>query len=98
MSSARHLRRTARAEEDLIDIWVYIARNNKAAADRVLDALDERTSLLARYPELGRSREDIAADVRSFRFGEYLILYRVKSEVVEIVRYVHGRRDLKETV
>ena len=98
MNSIRRLLWTARAEEDLIDIWIYIARNNRSAADRVLHALNERSSLLARYPELGRSREDITGEVRSLRFGEYLILYRVDSEVVEIVRYVHGRRDLKETV
>lgn len=98
MSSGHRLFRTARAEEDLIEIWVYIARNNRAAADRVVNALDEKSRLLARYPELGRVREDIAARVRCFRFGEYLILYRSNSEAVEIVRYVHGRRDLKETV
>lgn len=98
MTDGRRLLRTARADEDLIDIWVYIARNNTAAADRIVDGLDEKSRLLARYPELGRVREDIAVEARSFRFGEYLILYRAHSQAVEIVRYIHGRRDLRELI
>jgi plasmid stabilization system protein ParE len=34
--------------------------------------------------------------VRSIRFGEFLILYRANETSVEIVRYVHGRRNLNE--
>jgi hypothetical protein len=37
------LRRTARAEEDLIEIWTYIARDNPKAADRLLDQLDRKS-------------------------------------------------------
>lgn len=90
------MKRTQRAEEDLIEIWVHIARDNPAAADRVLDGLDERSRWLMQYPELGRRRPDIAEDVRSIRFGEFLILYRENDKSVEIVRYVHGRRNLNE--
>ena len=43
-------------------------------------------------------REDIAPGLRSFRFGEYLILYRARPDEIEIVRYVNGRRDLNEAV
>lgn len=31
------IQRTAQAEEDLIEIWIYIAQDNPRAADRVLD-------------------------------------------------------------
>jgi hypothetical protein len=31
------IQRTAQAEEDLIELWIYIAQDNPAAADRVLD-------------------------------------------------------------
>jgi toxin ParE1/3/4 len=33
------IQRTAQAEEDLIELWIYIAQDNPAAADRVLDVL-----------------------------------------------------------
>ena len=60
------LLRTARAEEDLIDIWSYIGRHNPMAADRLLDALDGTSQSLARNPQMGRARDDIAAGLRYF--------------------------------
>lgn len=90
--------RTRQAEDDLIDIWLYIARDNLHAADRIVEQLDARTGLLARYPEFGRIRGDIAPDVRSVAMGDYIILYRLRAEQVQIVRYVHGRRRLKGLV
>ncbi len=87
-----HIVRTARAEEDLIDIWTYIALDDERAADRVLDELERKTALLASNPNIGRERFDIAAGVRSLVSGSYLILYRIFADKVEVVRYVHMRR------
>jgi len=92
------LRRTAQAEADLIDIWLYIARDNAAAADRLLDLLDEKSRALARDPQIGMAREDIAAGVRHFPVGRYLILYRDVGDGVEVVRYVHGMRRLEDLI
>jgi toxin ParE1/3/4 len=89
------LRRTAQAEQDLIDIWAYIARANPSAADRLLDLLDERSKALARNPRMGTARDDIAPGVRHFPVGRYLILYRALNDGVEVVRYVHGMRRLQ---
>ena len=88
------LQRTARAEQDLIDIWSYIARDSPHAADRLLDILDTKSLALVRNPFIGMARNDIAEGVRHFPVGNYLILYRVNDDGVEVVRYVHGRRRL----
>jgi toxin ParE1/3/4 len=87
--------RTARAEEDLIDIWTYITLDDERAADRVLDELERKTTMLASTPNIGRERFDIAAGVRSLVSGSYMILYRILTDEVEVVRYVHVRRQLK---
>ena len=87
-------RRTARAEQDLIDIWLYIAQDNVEAADRLLDRIDEAGWLLADNPELGRARPDIAPDFRYFPVGNYLMLYRRVPEGIELVRVVHGAMSL----
>jgi toxin ParE1/3/4 len=92
------LRRTSRAENDLIDIWAYIARDNPDAADRVLDVLDAKSRALAQNPKMGMARDDIAAGVRHFPVGNYLILYREVRGGVEVVRYVHGMRRLQDLV
>ncbi|MER8968982.1 type II toxin-antitoxin system RelE/ParE family toxin [Mesorhizobium sp. M0808] len=81
------------AEDDLIDIWFGIARDNPLAADRFLDAIAERIVQLGIFPESGPKRPDIAAEVRALTIGNYLVLYRLAEQRVEIVRVVHGARD-----
>jgi toxin ParE1/3/4 len=88
------IKRTAQAEEDLIDIWLYIAHDDVRAADRVLDDIEEKLLLLADQPGLGPARPDIAPDLRYFPVRRYLILYRQITDGIEIVRVVHGARDV----
>jgi len=88
--------RTERCEQDLIELWVYIAQDNPAAADRVLDEIEAKCHLLAGQPRLGPARPDIRPDLRYFPVGSYLILYREIASGVEIVRVVHGARDLPD--
>lgn len=64
------IQRTAQAEEDLIEIWVYIAQDRIGAADRVLDEIEDRFILLAENPLLGRLRPDIAPDLHYFTVGK----------------------------
>ena len=88
------IHRTAQAEEDLIEIWIYIAQDNPIAADRVLDDIEERFDALADNPLMGRLRPDIAPELRYFTVGKYLILYRTVPDGAQIVRVIHGASDL----
>lgn len=90
--------RSAEAEEDLIGIWLYIARDNPGAADDMLHRMDEKFVLLAENPRLGRALPELRAGMRRWPFGDYLILYREISGGVEIVRVIHGKRDLKRAL
>ena len=90
------IRRTAQAEADLIDLWLYIAQDNPSAADRLLDEIENKCSLLAANPQLGPARPDIAADCRYSPVGRYLILYRLIPEGIEVVRVVQGSRRLED--
>ncbi|MEI9424464.1 type II toxin-antitoxin system RelE/ParE family toxin [Mesorhizobium sp. Cs1299R1N1] len=47
------INRNARAEEDLVAIWLHIARNNQAAAERLLDRFAARWQQLSTYPFSG---------------------------------------------
>jgi toxin ParE1/3/4 len=86
--------RTRQARLDLIEAWQYIALDDADAADRVLDSLDAACALLAANPMLGPARDDIRPGLRYFVSGSWLILYRTVEDGVEIVRVVHGKRDL----
>lgn len=88
------LLRTPAAERDLIDIWTYIAADNPDAADRLLDAIADRIEQLRKHPRMGRLRPDIAVDARFLPIGNRVVLYRLTDEVIEIVRVVHGARDV----
>ena len=89
------LRRTAQAEQDLIEIWLYIAQDDPVAADRLLDAIERKSRLLAENPALGPGRPDVAADFRYFPVGQYLLFYREQMGGIELVRVVSGARSLQ---
>jgi len=82
------------ARQDLIAIWEYIADDNPSSADRMLDMLDARINRLAEHPLLGSARPDIARNLRYLVCDNYLVLYRVLADAVEVVRVLHGARNL----
>jgi toxin ParE1/3/4 len=82
------------ARSDLDDIWFYIARDNVEAADRFIRAIVSRFPQLADMPHIGRSREELSPHLRSFPVGRYIIFYRPVKDGVEIVRVLHGARDI----
>jgi toxin ParE1/3/4 len=86
--------RSPRAEEDLQEIWLYIAADNVDAADRVLDDLGRKLLNLAEHPQMGASRPDIAPGLRLLPIGNYLVLYQIRDDTVDIVRIVRGGRNL----
>jgi toxin ParE1/3/4 len=86
--------RSPASEQDLIDIWHWVAFESPSAADRLLDSISNRILQLADFPSLGRSRSDILPDMRSLTVGNHLILYRFAENTVTVVRIVHGARDL----
>ncbi len=44
------------AEDDLLDIWLYIANDQPVNADRFLDYLHKKVLTLVEFPNLGRDR------------------------------------------
>lgn len=85
---------TSQAERDRLEIILTIAEDNPLAADRLLDAIDEKCRLLARTPELGRKRFELAAGLRSLAIGNYVIFYRPAAEGIQVIRVLHGARDI----
>jgi toxin ParE1/3/4 len=84
----------ARARADLVEIWDYIADDSETQADAFIDNIDRRLRLLAEKPNLGRVRDELAENMRSFLVGRYVIFYIVIQNGIQIVRILHGARDL----
>jgi len=89
------IRITPLAEQDLVEIWYFIAQDDPVAADRLLDLLEEKYKLLADNPHMALARPDIAKELPYHPVGNYLLLYRIISGGIELVRVVHGARDLQ---
>ena len=82
------------ARSDLSEIWDYIADDNETRADAFVDIIDQKFQALASYSNMGRSRDELEEGPRSFPVGRQVIFYRVIAEGVEIIRVLHGSRDL----
>jgi toxin ParE1/3/4 len=95
------VQKTPRAAADLIDIAAFIAEDNPDAAERFLDAAETAFALLAPMPSIGRAvtfQSPAAQGMRVWRFQgfeRYLIFYRAIPHGIEIVRVLHGSRDIE---
>lgn len=83
-----------RAQDDIAEIWGYIAEDSEQQADAFVDRLDAKFQLLARQPRLGHIREELAPGLRSFPVGRYVIFYETVPDGIAIVRVLHSARDI----
>ena len=90
---------TPAAENDLINIWLYIARDNPEAADRVYQAAEDTFKSLASMPHIGtlyRSKRAQLKGVRFFsvsKFQSYVIYYRDLPKGIEIIRVLDAHMN-----
>lgn len=87
--SGRALRWTRRAVRRLDQIGSYIAKDDPEAAARLVARIVSAVDNLRSQPAMGRSgrikgtREYVFADI------PYIVAYRVKPEVIEIIAVIH---------
>ncbi len=84
------------ALEDLDATWLFIARDSAEAADRIQRQIRDTFYLLAGQPRMGHRREELTdKPVLFWPVGSYLIVYDPGKRPLEIVRVLHGARDVK---
>lgn len=90
------IRRSAAADADLADVWLFAAQDGPERADQLIDRLEQAIKRLVDYPRIGHRRDDVAADLRLLVQDRYLVIYRYSraENVVTVERVVHGSRDL----
>jgi plasmid stabilization system protein ParE len=83
------------AENDLAEIYAYIARDNSDAAERMLDKLISACDLLTDNPRIGQHRYDLTPlPVRFWLVHpRYFLIYRGENPV-EIVRVLAANMDI----
>ncbi|WP_072620124.1 type II toxin-antitoxin system RelE/ParE family toxin [Spirulina major] len=83
------------ASRDLQEIADYYLMHNVEAGEQLFQAFTEKCQQVARFPYSGRRYSHIRADLRGLTVSSYIMLYRVTAEVVEVVRFVNGRRNME---
>ena len=91
---------TPQAREDVKQIAAYIAEHSPQSSMVFRQTLENIYEVLLDLPEIGTIHNFHNPEMKGLRmlpvrkFTKYLIFYRSTPEGLEIVRVVHGARDL----
>jgi toxin ParE1/3/4 len=86
-----------KAEEDLEEIWSFIAADSPDNATRFILQLEKQVESLGRYPErcpLIPENELLHGKYRHLIYGEYRTVFRIANKTVYIVRIISSARLL----
>ncbi|CBE69076.1 MAG: type II toxin-antitoxin system mRNA interferase toxin, RelE/StbE family [Candidatus Methylomirabilis oxygeniifera] len=88
------IRWLSRAVEDLAHLHAYIAQDNPEAAASEVDKVVEAVKRLEDHPASGRPGR--VPGTRELVLARYIVAYRVKEQVVQILRILHAARKWPE--
>jgi len=83
------------ADQDISDIFDYT--ENEFGLDQAVayvSGFDECFAQLLDNPELGRRRDEIRENLRSFNHEAHVVFYRILKGHIRIVRVLYGSCDL----
>lgn len=80
---------------DLEEIFEYLGNYSVEAAAKLFDRIRQRAKLTARFPEAGRSYDDLIPGLKGFVVDNYIVFYVRFGDGIEILRVISGYRDLK---
>lgn len=84
-----------RALLDVEHIRDYIAQDSPIYAQPFVERLLHATRHLAQFPHSGRAMPEANnIHIREVIYQGYRIVYRLRTDTIEIVMVVHGSRDL----
>jgi toxin ParE1/3/4 len=87
-----------RAWRDLEQIDTHIALEDPDAAQRFRTNVLRRIRLLEQFPEAAQPRPEFGRDIRTIPIGSYVVILRVSSPKVTVLRILHGARDLPKVL
>jgi len=91
------VRITRTAEEDIEEIWTFIAQDSTEEAEQFIHGLEEQVETLDRFPErcpLIPENEILGTRYRHLLHGDYRSVFRITGKTVYVLRVIHGSRLL----
>jgi addiction module RelE/StbE family toxin len=87
------IRWSPEAADDLERIIRYIQRDNLSAAVDIADTIYDGVQVLDTFPARGRAGRINGTRELVFPSLPYIIVYRLRGEIVQIVRVYHAAQD-----
>ncbi len=84
---------TRLALADFTEAQSYIAADNSRAAVAVARRVQASVRKLRDFPYIGRPSDDLMTRQWRVQQTPYLVVYRLRSDVIEIIRIWHAKRD-----
>ena len=90
------VRISVRARADLLSIYAYSHETfGGYQAEAYLSGLERTFGLLADFPRMGRSADELVSGYRRFRFQSHHIFYTEEADHVLIRALIHFRQELR---
>jgi toxin ParE1/3/4 len=84
------------ALNELDEIWLYIARDNINAAEKLVNNIRVAANRLAFMPGIGRRRDELQVGLLSYPLGNYILFYRRTKTGIDLLHVYHGARNIEE--
>ena len=81
------------ALDDLAEMVGFIADDNPDAAQELKDEIEAKAAKLPDHPKLYKSSSRVKGMREMVVRKNYIVLYRVTPELVEVVNVLHARRQ-----
>ena len=82
------------AEKDLDDLFVFVAQDSLAMAEKEVDRVIGEVARLQSHPAMGRPGR--VPETRELVIVPYIVAYRVKGSTIQILRVLHSAREWPE--
>jgi toxin ParE1/3/4 len=97
MHTLFHVNITLTAEEDVEEIWTYIAADSPEEANKFILRLEHQVAALERFPQrcpLIPENVLLGTQNRHLLYGNYRTIFRIEGKTVYVLRIIHGARLL----
>jgi toxin ParE1/3/4 len=91
------LRWSRLAVADLDSAYSYVAAEDPAAAERLIDRIEKAAAVLGRHPAAGRDGRVAATRELVIAGTPFIPVYRIRKGGLEILAVIHGSRKWPET-
>jgi toxin ParE1/3/4 len=91
------LRWSKLALNDLEEIIIYIAEDSEDNAKLFVASMIDSIETMSAFPYSGRIVPELKNEkIREKIFNKYRIIYRINSEIMEVVRVLHNAREFTD--